>query len=140
MFGAGKAVMRNLSENGDSAFISLRIIIVKSQFSRYANIFKGSYGIMSKMKIPAKKRLFWYLKDGQEFDLSNPSHVDMYVQQVLSHGRVEDIREMLRVLSPESFLASFGRVKKYLSKEVRKFWEDGLGSAGGHPKGNPHLS
>jgi len=95
---------------------------------------------MSKMKIPAKKRLFWYLKDGQEFDLSNPSHVDMYVQQVLSHGRVEDIREMLRVLSPESFLASFGRVKKYLSKEVRKFWEDGLGSAGGHPKGNPHLS
>ncbi len=92
------------------------------------------------MKIAAKKRLFWYLKDGQEFDLGNPCHVDMYVQQVLSQGRVEDIREMLRVLSPESFLESFGRIKKYLPKEVRKFWEDGLGSAGGHPKGNPHLS
>jgi hypothetical protein len=95
---------------------------------------------MNKMKILAKKRLFWYLKDGQEFDLSNPCHVDMYVQQVLSQGRVEDIKEMLRVLSLESFLASFGRVKKYLSKEVRKFWEDGLGSAGGRPKRNPHLS
>jgi hypothetical protein len=95
---------------------------------------------MSKMKIPAKKRLFWYLKDEQELDLGNPCHVDMYVQQVLSQGRVEDIREMLRVLSPESYLASFGRIKKYLPKEVRKFWEDGLGSAGGHPKGNPHLS
>jgi hypothetical protein len=95
---------------------------------------------MSKMKIPTKKRLFWYLKDGQEFDLDNPGHVDMYVQQVLSQGRVEDIKEMLRALSPESFLASFRRIKKYLPKEVRKFWEDGLGSAGGHPKGNPHLS
>lgn len=92
------------------------------------------------MKISAKKRLFWYLKEGKEFDLGNPSHLDMYVQQVLSQGRAEDIREMLRVLSPESFLASFGRIKRYLPKEVRKFWEDGLGSAGGHPKGNPHSS
>jgi hypothetical protein len=92
------------------------------------------------MKIAAKKRLCWYFKDGQEFDLDNPGHVDMYVQEVLSQGRVEDIKEMLRVLSPESFLASFGRVKKYLPKEIRIFWEDGLGSASGHPKGNPRSS
>jgi hypothetical protein len=92
------------------------------------------------MKIAAKKRLFWYLKDGQEFDLYRPGHVDMYVQQVLSQGRAEDIREMLRVLSPESFLVSFGRIKKYLPKEVRKFWEDGLGSADKHPKENLHSS
>jgi hypothetical protein len=95
---------------------------------------------MSKMKIRAKKRLFWYLKDDQEFDLGNPCHLDMYVQQVLSQGRAEDIREMLRALSPESFLASFVRIKKYLPKEVKEFWEDGLGGAGGHPKRNPHLS
>jgi hypothetical protein len=92
------------------------------------------------MKIPAKKRLFWYLKEGQEYDLSNPSHVDMYVQQVLSRGRAEDVREMLRVLPPETFLGSFGRVKKYLPKEVRELWEDGLGSAGGDPKGNSRSS
>jgi len=92
------------------------------------------------MKIAAKKRLFWYLKEGQELDFESPGHVDMYVQQVLSQGRVEDIKEMLRVLSPESFLVSFGRIKKYLPKEVRKFWEDGLGSADRHPKENPHSS
>jgi hypothetical protein len=92
------------------------------------------------MKIAARKRLFWYLKDGQEFELDSPGHVDMYVQQVLSRGMAEDIREMLRVLSTESFLASFGRIKKYLPKEVRKFWEDGLGSADRHPKENLHSS
>jgi hypothetical protein len=92
------------------------------------------------MKISAKKRLFWYLKQGQEFDLDNPSHVDMYVQQVLSRGRAEDVREMLRVLSSESFLGSFRRIKRYLPKEVRKLWEDGLGSAGGNSKGNSRSS
>jgi len=92
------------------------------------------------MKIAAKKRLFWYLKDGQKFDLDCPGHVDIYVQQVLSQGRVEDIRDMLKVLSPESFLASFGRIKKYLPKEVRRFWEDGLGSADRDPKENLHSS
>lgn len=92
------------------------------------------------MKIAAKKRLFWYLKDGQELDLESPGHVDMYVQQVLSQGGAEDVREMLRILSPVSFLASFGRIKRYLPKEVRKFWEDGLGSADGHPKENPRSS
>jgi hypothetical protein len=88
------------------------------------------------MKMTADKRLFWSLKEGQEFDLSNPSHLDMYVQQVLSRGRAEDVREMLKVLSPETFRGSFGRVKKYLPKEVRELWEDGLGIAGGDPKGN----
>ncbi len=92
------------------------------------------------MKIPAKKRLFWYLKDGQEFDLDNPSHVDMYVQQVLTHGRVEDVKEMLRVLPSESFLESFKRIKRYLPKEVRRLWEDGLGSAGADSKENPQSS
>ncbi len=57
-------------------------------------------------------------------------------EEIFPDGR----REMLGVFSPESFLACFGRIKKCLPKEVRKFWEDGLGSAGGHPKGNPHLS
>jgi hypothetical protein len=92
------------------------------------------------MKLTVKKRLFWYIKDGQEFDLDCPGHVDMYVQQVLSQGRLDDIREALGVLSAESFFASFARVKKYLPREVRKFWEDGLGSADSHPKENPRSS
>jgi hypothetical protein len=98
------------------------------------------YDIIEPMKIPAKKRLFWYLKQGQEFDLINPSHVDMYVQQVLTHGRAEDVREMLRVLSSESFLGSFKRIKRYLPKEVRMLWEDGFGSAGGDSEKNSRAS
>ena len=31
-------------------------------------------------------------------------------------------------------------VKKYLPKEVRELWEDGLGIAGGDPKGNSRTS
>lgn len=68
---------------------------------------KRRYDIIEAVKIPAKKRLFWYLKEGQEFDLTNPAQVDMYVQQVLSRGRAEDVKEMLRVLPPETFLGSF---------------------------------
>lgn len=39
-------------------------------------------------------RRFDYTKGGIEFDLENPSHVDMYIQQVLSHGKAEDIQKI----------------------------------------------
>lgn len=92
------------------------------------------------MKIVAEKRLFWYLKDGQELDLENPSHLDMYLQQVLTHGKAADIKRLIKTLPPEAFLKSFARIKKYLPKEVREFWEEGLGSTGEHSTGHPHSS
>lgn len=82
------------------------------------------------MKIIPEKRLFWYLKDGVEFDLEDPSQLDMYVQQVLSHGNTEDIRNLLKMIEPEVFKNSFERIKRYLAREVRSFWEDGLGNTG----------
>lgn len=92
------------------------------------------------MKIPVEKRLFWYLRNGTEFDLKNPSHVDMYIQQVLSYGRADDIKKLLKILPLEVFKKSFERIKIYLPKEVRMFWEDGLGSSRKHPKKNPKLT
>lgn len=86
------------------------------------------------MKTAVEKRLFWYLKDGTELDLENPSHTDMYVQQVLSHGKSEDIKKMIRMLTPKTFRESFRRIKRFLPKEVRMFWEDGLGDTGAHSK------
>lgn len=82
------------------------------------------------MKIPVKKRLFWYLKDGVEFNLESPRDVDLYVQQVLSRGKTEDVKKMMRDLKPDVFKKSFERIKRFLPKEVRMFWEDGLGDSG----------
>lgn len=86
------------------------------------------------MKTTIEKRLFWYLKDGIELDLENPSHIDMYVQQILTHGKTWDIKKLIRMLTLEAFKESFRRIKKFLPKEVRMFWEDGLGDSGEHPE------
>jgi hypothetical protein len=89
------------------------------------------------MKAILEKRLFWYLKEGTELNLKNPSHIDMYVQQVLSHGRAEDIKRMIKTVLPKEVLReSFQRIKGFLPKEVRTFWEKGLGDPYEPPKGN----
>jgi hypothetical protein len=88
------------------------------------------------MKISVENRLFWYFKDGTELDLDNLSHVDMYVQQVLTHGRTDDIKELVKILSPEVLKESFNRIMRFLPKEVRLFWEAGFGDIGEHSKRN----
>ncbi len=90
------------------------------------------------MKTVAERRLFWYLKNGTELDLENLSHLDMYVQQILTHGKAEDIQKMLSLLTPETFRESFGRIKRFLPKEVRRFWEDGLEDTGENTERYPH--
>lgn len=92
------------------------------------------------MKTKVERRLFWYLKEGTELDLEDPSHRDMYVQQVLSHGKTEDIKRMIRMLTPETFRESFRRIKRFLPKEVRRFWEAGLGDTGEGSKRDTRLS
>lgn len=91
------------------------------------------------MKTILDKRLFWYLKDGTEIDLGNPSNRDMYVQQILSHGKAEDIKKMLSLLTPEAFRYSFKKIKVFLPKEVRIFWEEGFGDIGEYPKKDTQL-
>lgn len=79
------------------------------------------------MKIRAERRLFWFLKDGAEIDLSERSNIDMFVQQILSHGRADDIKKLLHTIGYHEFIESFQRIKNFLPKEVKKFWEESLG-------------
>jgi len=79
------------------------------------------------MKISAEKRLFWFFKDGVELNIKDQRYLDMYVQQVLSHGRTSDIKKLMKEVDLESLKKSLERIKGYLPKRVRNFWEDMLG-------------
>lgn len=76
------------------------------------------------VKIVADKRLFWFLKEGMRLNLSEPSVLDMYFQQVISRGRTEDIRVLLRTLKLKEIQDALIRIKRFIPVEVRKFWED----------------
>lgn len=78
------------------------------------------------MKISADKKLFWYLKDGIQLDLSNPSQLDMYVQQVVTSGQSDDIRQLFKNVDLKQFQISLSRLGRFLPLEVKKFWEDFL--------------
>lgn len=73
------------------------------------------------------RRLFWFLREGVQLDLNEPSMADLYVQQVLSRGRADDVRQLLARLERPRFAESFQRVGRFLPVEVRAFWEDYLG-------------
>lgn len=79
------------------------------------------------MKIGVDKRLFWFLKDNIELDLGSPSALDMYVQQVFMRGITQDIRFLFEKIELSRVKESFRRIKPFLPKEVRLFWEDYFG-------------
>lgn len=78
------------------------------------------------MKVIAEKRLFWFLKEGTEIDLSNNTNLDMYVQQSLSTGKTSDVKKLLTIISLSDFIDSFTRVKDFLPDAVKRFWEEWL--------------
>ncbi len=80
------------------------------------------------MHIKLSKNLFWFLKPlkgGKEFsiDSSRPSEFEMGLQQVLSRGRAEDVKLLLRQVPFEQFKTTFLNIKHFLPREVRMFWE-----------------
>ncbi len=79
------------------------------------------------MRIVAEKRLFWFLKDKVKFDLSDPRELEMYIQQVITHGGVRDIKALFSRINLAQFKNAFRRVSRFLPFEVRKFWEDAIG-------------
>ncbi|MBI3991135.1 MAG: hypothetical protein HY350_03190 [Candidatus Omnitrophica bacterium] len=79
------------------------------------------------MKTIAGKRLFWFLKDSIEIDLSDKRQLDIYVQQILSRGKTSDIRNLLKLIDISEFKDSFRRIKNFLEKEVKMFWEEYFG-------------
>ncbi|HCX90510.1 MAG: hypothetical protein COW04_10230 [Deltaproteobacteria bacterium CG12_big_fil_rev_8_21_14_0_65_43_10] len=79
------------------------------------------------MKIRPPKRLFWFIKEGTEIDLSDKRQLDMYVQQIMSRGITSDVKGLFDIMSKNELLGSFARIKIFLPSEVRKFWEEALG-------------
>ena len=79
------------------------------------------------MKITPDKRLFWFLKDDVKLDLSKPSQLDMYIQQIITHGRTEDIKMLFKNVHLRQFKLAFKKLKHFLPFEVKKFWEDFIG-------------
>lgn len=80
------------------------------------------------MKMIAEKRLFWFLKEGTELDLTNKAHLDIYVQQIITKGKISDVKKLFKILDPSDFIESFYRIKNFLPKEVKRFWEEWLGN------------
>jgi len=79
-------------------------------------------------KIISENRLFWFLKEGTEINLQDKAQLDLYIQQILSCGKTEDVRQLLQTISPQAFRESFGRIKGFLKEEVRTFWREYLES------------
>lgn len=79
------------------------------------------------MKIRPDKRLFWFLKDDVYLDLSNPSDMDMYIQQIITRGKAEDIKALFKNIDVIQFKNVFERLSRFLPWEVKKFWEDAIG-------------
>jgi hypothetical protein len=82
----------------------------------------------------AEKRLFWFLKEGAELDLSNKAHLDLYIKQTLSRGKTSDIRRLFGIVNLADFLESLGRIKNFLPQDVKAFWEEWLGNLNPSPK------
>jgi len=81
-----------------------------------------------KLSIIPEKQLFWFLKEGIRLDLAEPSVLDMYVQQVITRGRTENIKRLLKKVDLKRLAEALGRLKRFLPDEVREFWEDFIGS------------
>jgi hypothetical protein len=80
------------------------------------------------MKISADKKLFWFFKDGTTLDLSDTAQLDMYIQQVITRGRSEDVRVLLKNIDRKSIESALARLRHFLPQKVRKFWEDFFGN------------
>ena len=76
------------------------------------------------MKIAADGRLFWFLRQGTLLDLEDPSILPMVLQQVLSHGRIDDIRSLLGAVDRAQFEQGLKKIGRFLPREVQTFWED----------------
>ncbi len=80
------------------------------------------------MRIVAEKRLFWFLKDKARIDLSDPGVLEMYIQQIITHGRAKDIKALFSRLGLAQFKNAFRKISRFLPFEVIKFWEDAIGN------------
>ena len=83
---------------------------------------------MSTNTIIPDKRLFWFLKDGVRLNLNEPYELQMYIQQVLTYGRTDDIKGLLKDVDSVRFKRGFLMIRRFLPNEVGMFWEDVIAS------------
>lgn len=78
--------------------------------------------------ISPKKHLFWFIKEDTKLDIDKPFVLDRYLQQILSYGTEEDVKDLFKLIGKLKFKESFLRLKKFLKPQVRAFWESFVGS------------
>ena len=52
------------------------------------------------METTVQKKLFWFLKEGTKLDLSNKTHVDMYIQQVVDDPHLNERSYFVEIEHP----------------------------------------
>ena len=82
----------------------------------------------NKLLITVPKHLFWFMREGANLDLNEPSTLDMYIKQVITRGRAEDVRALLKTVDATMLKKALKRINRFIPSEVRQFWEDFLGS------------
>ena len=70
-----------------------------------------------------RQRFFWFMKTDTRWDFNNPGMTRIYVQQILTHGSLEDVRLLLKQLPYRQFYEVFLKLKPFLPRRVRLFWE-----------------
>ncbi len=81
-------------------------------------------GRTDNQRVVPKSRLFWFLREGVSLDLTDPSLLALYIQQVITGGRMEDVKGLLRTVPFQQLKESLEGLKRFLPGEVRMFWED----------------
>lgn len=82
----------------------------------------------NKLVVTPSKHLFWFLQEGVRLDLSDPSTLDMCVQQIITRGRTDDVKSILKMVDAELLKKVLKRIERFIPAEVRDFWEDFIGS------------
>lgn len=57
-------------------------------------------------------------------DLSDPSALELYLQQVMTRGSAEDVRTLLKIVTRKQLKSALEKLKRFLPVEIRMFWED----------------
>lgn len=91
------------------------------------------------MEIHIERRLFWFLKEGVKLDVSNKTDLDLYIQQIISRGKIYDVKKLFDTLSLTDFIDSFNRIKRFLPEEVKGFWEEFIGDINQSTKGDNRI-
>ena len=68
-------------------------------------------------------KLFWFAPGHTQWDVSNPAMLRTVIQQVLTHGRTQDVKDLLKEVPYRQFYDMFEKIKRFLPKNVRIFWE-----------------